>query len=38
VNWLRPSWKHFEQLQRVVTPEKVAEKIVCGPNLDRFVA
>jgi len=38
LNWLLPSWSHYEQLMRLVTPEKVAEKIVCGPELERFVA
>jgi coenzyme F420-dependent glucose-6-phosphate dehydrogenase len=33
-----PSWSHYEQLQQMVTPDKVAETIVCGPDLDRFVA
>jgi G6PDH family F420-dependent oxidoreductase len=38
LNWLLPGWGHYEQLQRMVTPDKVAEKIVCGPDLERFVA
>jgi G6PDH family F420-dependent oxidoreductase len=38
INWLLPSWSHYEQLMQLVTPEKVAEKIVCGPDLERFVA
>ena len=38
LNWLLPSWSHYEQLMKLVTPDTVAEKIVCGPDLERFVA
>ena len=38
LNWLLPSWSHYEQLQQMVTPDKVAEIITCGPSLERFVA
>lgn len=38
LNWVLPSWSHYEQLQKMVTPDRVAEKIVCGPDLERFVA
>ncbi|MEN6342508.1 MAG: TIGR03557 family F420-dependent LLM class oxidoreductase [Methanospirillum sp.] len=33
-----PSWKHYEQLATMTTPEQVAEKVVCGSDLERFVA
>ncbi|MEN6342303.1 MAG: TIGR03557 family F420-dependent LLM class oxidoreductase [Methanospirillum sp.] len=38
LNWLLPSWSHYEQLQQMVSSDKVAEKIICGPDLERFVA
>lgn len=38
LNWVLPSWSHYEHLQQMVTPDRVAEKIVCGPDLERFVA
>jgi len=33
-----PSWKHYEQLATMTTPEQVAEEVVCGSDLERFVA
>ncbi len=38
INRELPSWKHNEQVAGMVTPEKVAEKVVCSPDLKRFVA
>jgi hypothetical protein len=38
INWLLPSRSHYEHLMTIVPPEMVAEKIVCGPDLERFVA
>ena len=32
-----PGWQHYEQLARMATPGQVAKKVVCGPDLDRFV-
>jgi G6PDH family F420-dependent oxidoreductase len=28
---------HFDQASQIVTPDQMAEKIVCGPDVDRYV-
>jgi G6PDH family F420-dependent oxidoreductase len=33
-----PTPEHFEQATELVTPEMLAEKVVCGPDTDRHVA
>jgi G6PDH family F420-dependent oxidoreductase len=33
-----PNPKHFEQLAEMVTEDKIAEQVVCGPDIDRHVA
>jgi coenzyme F420-dependent glucose-6-phosphate dehydrogenase len=33
-----PNPKHFEQLAEIVTEDMIAERIVCGPDIDRHVA
>ena len=33
-----PNPKHFEQLAEIVTEDMVAERVVCGPDVDRHVA
>lgn len=33
-----PSPAHFEQAAQLVTPEKVAESVPCGPDPERFVS
>lgn len=32
LNWLLPSWNHYGQLQQMVTPDRVAGIITCGPG------
>jgi len=32
-----PNPKHFEQLAKIVTEDMIAERIVCGPDMDRHV-
>ena len=32
-----PNPKHFEQLAEIVTEDMIAERIVCGPDIDRHV-
>ena len=32
-----PNPKHFEQLASIVTEEMIAEKVVCGPDIERHV-
>jgi G6PDH family F420-dependent oxidoreductase len=32
-----PNPKHYEQLARIVTEDMIAERIVCGPDIDRHV-
>jgi coenzyme F420-dependent glucose-6-phosphate dehydrogenase len=32
-----PNPKHFEQLAEIVTEDMIAERIVCGPDVDRHV-
>lgn len=33
-----PTPKHFEQASQIVTEDLVAESVVCGPDVDRYVA
>lgn len=33
-----PNPKHFEQLAKIVTEDMVAERVVCGPDVERHVA
>lgn len=33
-----PNPKHFEQLAEIVTEDMVAERVVCGPDIERHVA
>jgi G6PDH family F420-dependent oxidoreductase len=33
-----PNPAHFEQLAEIVTEDMVAEKVICGPDVDRYVA
>ncbi|MDQ3126990.1 MAG: TIGR03557 family F420-dependent LLM class oxidoreductase [Chloroflexota bacterium] len=33
-----PNPKHFEQLADIVTEDMVAERVVCGPDIDRHIA
>ena len=33
-----PNPKHFEQLAEIVTEDMIAERVVCGPDIDRHVA
>jgi coenzyme F420-dependent glucose-6-phosphate dehydrogenase len=33
-----PNPKHFEQLAKIVTEDMIAERITCGPDIDRHVA
>ena len=32
-----PNPKHFEQLAEIVTEDMIAEKVFCGPDVDRHV-
>jgi hypothetical protein len=32
-----PNPAHFEQLAKIVTEDMIAERIVCGPDVDRHV-
>ncbi|HET9456894.1 MAG TPA: TIGR03557 family F420-dependent LLM class oxidoreductase [Candidatus Limnocylindrales bacterium] len=32
-----PNPAHFEQLAEIVTEDMVAEKVICGPDVDRYV-
>ena len=32
-----PNPKHFEQLAKIVTEDMIAERVVCGPDIDRHV-
>jgi G6PDH family F420-dependent oxidoreductase len=31
-----PTWSHFQQVSQLVTADKVAERIACGPDPDRI--
>ena len=33
-----PNPTHFEQLAEIVTEDMIAERVVCGPDIDRHVA
>jgi hypothetical protein len=32
-----PNPAHFEQLAEIVTEEMVAERVICGPDVERYV-
>ncbi|KUG21187.1 MAG: TIGR03557 family F420-dependent LLM class oxidoreductase [Methanomicrobiaceae archaeon] len=37
LNWVLPTHTHFEQLQQMVTPEDIAEKVICGPDPEQII-
>lgn len=37
LNWIVPTPTHFEQMQQMVTPDDVAEKVICGPDPQKII-